>query len=815
MVYVKRHTQVSNTARHFYLTFQNRTGRLPAPRPGMGRQSGMTPAARIVVCGTVLVGLSCPIAHADTPVRKDGHRQPPAPKAATTEKNPQAQGVETVMVTANRRSQDIQKVAATVTAISAQTIAREHLDSASDVAAFAPNALGYNFDGRLRPRYYIRGVGNGNQANNAVGAVAVYADDVYLNSLAFQGFPLFDQAQVAVLNGPQGTLWGKNATAGAIQFTSHRPEFSESGHAQVDFGNYGQKRGELVFNTPVVKDRLAVRLSVRDENQDGWAHNLYSGKRVGTFGDFATRFQALWKPTDALEFLLNLHVRDMQGTNVPYYSARGTSVYSPLVIGSRDHTNTNVNGRQALVSEGVSLHTIWHPGHGLTFTAITSFDNAQRRVSGDGDYTPAEYSRSYDKLHPTQVSQEFRLASDPRRRISWIAGAYYFHENLNDTYATATLPPGAVTTPAIIGQPAWAGTHYTQTTDSFALFANTTIHVVKWFQIAGGVRWTHDHLHLDLDSRQALYPVSFAASPADWWNAASVGSGIATTDAYHGARNWSNVSFDVEPQFLIADHQMLYVRIADGYRSGIFNTQITPNPVKRGGAPLQRAAPVSPETLISYEGGYKGSWFGRRLTLSADGFYSQYNNIQTSWTATDAATKATVLALTNAASGKSYGGEFSFQARPIEDLTLSGNVGVLRTEFTRFAAPAGTTGATNLTGNEFARAPHQTANIAADWDFRTPIGNGSVGTRWNYTGHYYYLVSNETASALQQRAVWLGDVHASFRPGNSRWEISGIVNNVAGERYLVQVLPYSATSQTFTYQYGASRMFLLSARADF
>nr|WP_246386689.1 TonB-dependent receptor [Gluconacetobacter sacchari] len=719
------------------------------------------------------------------------------------------------MVTANRRSQDIQKVAGTVTAVSARTIARLHLDSAADVAALAPNALGYNFDGRLRPRYYIRGVGNGNQANNAVGAVAVYADDVYLNSLAFQGFPLFDQAQVAVLNGPQGTLWGKNATAGAIQFTSRRPDFARSGYAQVDFGNYGQKRGELVFNTPVVKDRLAVRLSVRDENQDGWAHNLYSGKRVGTFGDFATRFQALWKPTDALEFLLNLHVRDMQGTNVPYYSAGGTSVYSPLAIGSRDHTNTNVNGRQALVSEGVSLHTVWHPGHGLTFTAITSFDTAQRRVSGDGDYTPAEYSRSYDKLHPTQVSQEFRLASDARRRVSWIAGAYYFHENLNDRYATATLPPGAATTPAIIGQPAWAGTHYTQTTDSFALFGNTTIHVVKWFQIAGGVRWTHDHLHLDLDSRQALYPVSFAANPADWWNAARVGSGIATIDAYHGGRNWSNVSFDVEPQFLIGDHQMLYARIADGYRSGIFNTQVTPNPVKRGGAPLQKAAPVSPETLISYEGGYKGSWFGRRLTLSADGFYSQYDNIQTSWTATDAATKATVLALTNAASGRSYGGEFSFQARPVADLTLSGNVGVLRTAFTRFAAPAGTTGAANLTGNAFARAPRQTANIAADWDFRTPIGTGSVGTRWNYTGHYYYLVSNETASALQQRAVWLGDVHASFRPGNSRWEISGIINNVAGARYLVQVLPYSATSQTFTYQYGAARMFLLSARADF
>lgn len=721
-------------------------------------------------------------------------------------------GLETVMVTANRRTQDIQKVAATVTAISATTIARQHLDSAADVAAFAPNVLGYNFDGRLRPRYYIRGVGNGNVANNAIGAVAVYADDVYLNSLSFQGFPLFDQAQVAILNGPQGTLWGKNATAGAIQFTSRRPEFKKEGHAQVDFGDYGQKRGEFVINTPITANTLTTRLSVRQENSDGWAKNASTGKDVGNFGDFSARFQTLWRPSDDLEFLLNTHVRDMQSSNVPYYSASGTSVYSPLKTSSRDWTNSNVNGRQALVSEGVSLHTTWHPGQGLTFTSITAFENAQRRQSGDGDYTPLEYSRSYDKLHPVQVSQEFRLASDPHQRIAWIAGAYYFHETLNDHYATATLPPGAPTTPAIIGQPAFTSTQYRQTTDSFAIFGNTTIHVVPWFQVAGGVRWTHDHLRLDLDSVQARSPVSFVGNATNWWNAQSVLSPITGIDSYHGGKSWSNVSFDVEPQFLIGKDQMLYVRIADGYRSGVFNTQITPNPVNRGGTPLQTAQPVNPETLTSYEAGYKGSWFNHRLTLSADGFYSKYDNIQTSWTATDAATKSTIISLTNAASGRTLGGEFSFQARPIDDLTISGNVGVLRTKFTDFTAP---TGATSLKGNEFARAPHQTANISVDWNFRTGIGNGSVGTRWNYTGHYYYLVSNEKASALQQSSVWLGDVHASFRPGNSRWEISGIVNNITGNRYLVQVLPYSATSQTFTYQYSNPRMFLLSARVDF
>lgn len=774
---------------------------------------GTAPGGQTLVFVTVALGFSAAVGHAqDVPDRKKPPRHAVAGKATPANR---PSGVETVIVTANRRAQDIQKVPATITAISAETIARQHLDSAADIAAFAPNALGYNFDGRLRPRYYIRGVGNGNVANNAVGAVALYADDVYLNSLALQGFPLFDQAQVAVLNGPQGTLWGKNATAGAIQFTSLRPTFRNDGHAQVDFGNYGQKRGELVLNTPIISKTLATRLSVRYEDSDGWARNLQSNKRVGNFGDFATRFQTLWRPSDRLEFLLNLHVRDMQGTNVPYYSAPGTSVYSPLKTGSRDLTNTNVNGRQALVSEGVSLHTTWHPGAGLAFTSITAFENAQRRQSGDGDYTPQEFSRAYDKLHPTQVSQEFRLASDAHKRISWIAGAYYFHENLNDSYATTTLPPGAVTTPAIIGQPGFAATNYTQTTDSFALFGNTTIHVTKWFQITGGVRWTHDYLHLDLESRQAQSPVSFSANPANWWSAGNVTSPLVGIDSYHGGRSWSNVSYEVEPQILLDKNQMVYVRIADGYRSGLFDTQVTPNPVNRGGTPLQKAAPVNPETLSSYEGGYKGSWFDKRLTLSADGFYSKYDNIQVSWTATDAATKSTIISLTNAASGISYGGEVAFQARPLDDLTVSGNVGILRTKFTDFTAPASATGATDLTGNEFARAPHQTANISVDYHFRTRIGDGSVGTHWNYTGHYFYLVSNEKASALQQSPVWLGDVHASFRPGNSRWELSGIVTNITGNRYLVQVLPYSATSQTFTYQYSAPRMFLLSARVDF
>jgi iron complex outermembrane recepter protein len=800
------------------------------PLPGRAGCRGVLPVR--MTCAMVMLGLPLASALAQEKARIHAGQTPPAHPAlpgaktqgtrarGTKTAGPPARqapaapavGLETVTVTANRRAQDLQKVAGTVTAISRQTITRLHLDSAVDIAALAPNALGYSFDGRLRPRYYIRGVGNGNQANNAVGAVALYADDVYLNNLAFQGFPLFDLAHVEVLNGPQGTLWGKNATAGAIQFISQRPTFRNDGYAQTDFGNYGQKRGELVINTPVVKDRVATRLSVRYEDQDGWAKNQYDGKNVGNFGDFAARFQVLGQISENADVLLSAHVRDMQSTNTPFYTSPGTTVFSPLIPTSRDWTDTNVNARQALVTEGISLHVNWRLGHGLTFTSISSFDNAQRRQVGDTDYTPQEFGRSYDKLHPTQASQEIRLASDVRRRISWILGAYYFHEHLTDSAASVTLPPGAPTTPAILGQPGYSNTTYTQNTDSVALFGNTTLHVTKQFQISGGVRWTYDDLHLGLTSQQATSPVQFANTASNWWQSSTVLSPLATIDSYNGGKSWSNVSYEVEPQYLISDRQLVYVRIADGYRSGIFNTQVTPNPIKRGGTPLQNAGVVNPETLTSYELGYKSAWLNRRLTFNLDGFYSTYNNMQVSWTATDPTTKATILSMTNAASGRMYGGELAFEALPLDHLSVSGNLGLLKTEFTNFTGP---TNATNLTGNEFARAPHETANLSVDWRFHTGIGDGSVGTHWNYTGHYYYLVSNETAPALQQRAVLLGDVHAAFHPGNGRVELGGVISNITGDRYLVQVLPYSATTQRFAYAYGAPRMFLLSAKINF
>jgi iron complex outermembrane receptor protein len=758
-------------------------------------------AGASLVLGAVLSHPAAAAAPQDSPAAIPGPAGTTAPRGT----------LEEVTVTANRRSQNIQKVAGAVTAISSKVLARRHVDSLEDIVNAAPNAEGYVNDGRERPRYFIRGIGNGNVADNAIGAVAIYNDEVYLNNISMQGFPLFDTARVEILNGPQGTLWGKNATAGAIQFVSNAPNFIPSGYAQVDLGDYGQRRGEAVLNGPLLGDKISGRLSVRYENSDSWSTDTVTGKHSGDFGDLALRGQVLGHLNDDIDVLLSANYRDLLSTRVPFYFAAAPSANSPLITSDTLSTHNNVDDRETLQSGGALAHVTWRLDW-ATLTSITAFDQAARKELFDFDNTPVEYSREFGYSRPTQESQEFRLASSDRQRLSWITGLYYFHEYLADTLATGTLPPGAPTKPAVLGTPAFARTDFGQNTHSVAAFANATYTILPNFKITGGARFTYDTMDIRLNGLQGTGSSVVYNDVADWYNPASVSSPIKTIASYGHSQSWSKFNYEIEPQYQITPDDLLYARIATGYRSGNFNSQVTPNPVARGSTPLQGPDVVNPETTMLYEVGYKSSLLNDRLTFATDVFYMDYKNIQVSYTATDPVTRATIVALANAASGRSYGEEFSFRAEPLPDLTIDGNVGLNLTGFTNFTGPSYTP---KLTGNQFARAPHQSANLSADYQFETGYGQASVGTHWNYTGHYFYLISNEVAEALQQNGEFLGDVHASFRPAGTQLEFGGSVSNVTGVRYKIQVLPYSGTTHTYSYAYGAPEMFLLSARIHF
>jgi iron complex outermembrane receptor protein len=697
-----------------------------------------------------------------------------------------------IIVTAQKRSESVQDVPATVTVIGGQRLDRYALGSAMDVAKFAPNVTGWSNDGRSRPRYYIRGIGNGNISNNAVGAVGVYSDEVYLNSLVLQGFPLFDLERVEVLNGPQGTLQGKNSTAGSINFISRKPSFETGGYAKVSLGDYGQKQFEAAAGGPIIGDNVAVRASARLEKQGGFATNLFNGDSEGDFTDFGARVQLLAKVGDgAGDLLANVHYRKFDGSRAPYQLSVQPQG-APLPHMDRDVTNTNLGFPQKVDASGASLKiNAYLPGD-MTLTSISGYEKGDRLEIVDADAGPRELSRTYSKTKPEQFSQELRLASSSENRLTWITGLYYFHETLRSFYVQATLNA------ATGGVPGYFTTAYTQKTDSFAVFGNARYALTDRLHIQGGLRWTSDRSKINLVSQRAVAPISFVDTD-NWWLPSATGQTLVDIARQNQKQSWKKLNYDAEIQFDVMPDAKLYGRIANGYRAGNFQGQV---------APTVAPGLVDPETLTAYEIGLKSGWLDDRLIFNANLFYSKYKDIQVS--VVRPAPTGIAASLANAAAGYSKGAEVELRARPVEPLTLTANIGLLRTKFTSFTI---TNAFANIDGNQFARAPKTTGFIAADYTVPLSFGQVILGTSWRYNSHFYYLITDQTSPALQQNGYAVGDVRLTYISPDENLEITAGVYNVANKRYKTQVLPYQFAS--YAYSFGAPRTFLISVKATF
>lgn len=711
----------------------------------------------------------------------------PAPDTAAADP-----GAGEIVVTAQKRTESVQNVPATVSVVGGERIERYAIDSAVDIVKFAPNANGWNNDGRSRPRFFIRGIGNGNVSNNAVGAVSVYNDDIYLNSLAIQGFPLFDLERVEVLSGPQGTLQGKNATAGSINFLSRKPEFETGGYAKAALGDYGQKQIEGAAGGALVDDRVAVRASFRLEHQGGTATNAYDGSDSGNFTDFGARLQLLAKIGDgAGDVLANVHYRKLDATRTAtYVSVQAQSTPIPRL--DRDAVNTNVNAPQKVQSSGAALHANFYPSDTLTLTSISGYEKANRLEIADGDNGPRELSRSYSRARPEQWSEELRLTSDAKARFSWIVGGYYFHERLRSFAAQGAI--NALTG----GTPSYYYTAFTQKTDSYAAFANARFALTETLNLQGGLRWTHDRGRIGLVSQRAVAPVGYSNTDS-WWLPSAANQPLVDIARQDQTKHWKKLNWEGEVQWRPTSLIQIYGRVANGYRAGNFQGQV---------APTTPPGTVDPETLTAYEAGFKTSWLDGALTFNADAFYSRYNDIQVS--VVRPAPTGIAASLANAAGGYSKGIEAELRVQPVRALSILANLGLLKTKFTSFTIANATA---NINGGEFARAPHVTGFVAADYTVPTAIGSFIAGTSWRYNSHFFFLVTDEVSPALQQSGYSVGDVRVTYQTPSKAVEVTLTVSNIAGTRYKVQVLPYQFSS--YGYALGNPRMVLGSVKFQF
>lgn len=753
---------------------------LPSPDAGIsdaGTAAPAVPSAAAPVAPAAVVGPTLP-----APPPSPETSSLPAAGATEAPATSQAPSqLKAVVVTAQRREESAQKVPTAVSVLSGENLEDSGIGrKAGDVLDYVPNAsAATQLHGR--PRWWIRGVGTGQQQLDFANPVGFYLDDVYISNASATGFPLFDLDRVEILRGPQGTLWGKNTTGGAVSVVSRKPTFgSNDGELKLDYGSFNDKLVEGASNGVIWSNHLAGRASFHYESRDGRFTNLYDGRHASEFQDAAVRLQLLGKITEDFTALANVHLRKYT-SNGTVSTVSSATDGGPYVSGYVPSTGINdVNSNAPVGSDvrqtGASLNLKWQLGS-LALNAISGFEEYKETTLSDGDNTPLEISRGWVDALSRQYSQELRLASPRADQWNWVAGLFYFNEDIKYKSASARLP-GVDT---LVGGPNYALSVFDHKNQSFAPFASTTFNFTDALSLTGGLRWTWEKRSLDID-RIANGPGTLAYTDiVEWWNPATIKSPLVQVFSANPSRTWTNFTYDLTPSFAITPDARVYFRYARGIKSGGFNTAATT---------LAALNVVEPEKLNAYELGTKTSWLGHRLTANASGFYYDYQNIQINVVGPLPPTNVAVSYLQNAQKGRVFGGEFELEALPIKYIHLAGNLGLLNAKFTEFKALYG---GTDYSGNHLVRAPTVSSLLRADitLPIDTPF-NLSLGADWRYQSRQFFYTTGQTDPLLQQAAYSLVNARITVQSPDEKLSLVLYANNLADVRYRNHSLPGSA-----------------------
>ncbi|CAI8898845.1 MULTISPECIES: TonB-dependent receptor [unclassified Pseudomonas] len=714
--------------------------------------------------------------------------------------------LKTVTVTAQHKEETLQEIPVAVSAIQGTSITADGVRSMGDITTFVPNASAKNPDGDGRPRWYIRGLGTGDTGAATVYPVGIYSDDVYLNAPIAGGGPLYDLERIEILRGPQGTLYGKNTTAGAVNIISQKPSLDAqtNGYGTLGVGSKDERIVSGALGGVLVDEKLAARVALYSEERDGFAENLTDGHTYGDVNKKAVRVQFLAQLNPDLEALLKVHARQHNGDgsngslpvgryyNVGYQRPNGRDI------------ELNVNEDAKLDHDGTSLTFNWNLGD-YTLTSITAYDYIRGQSTSDADYTPYEVNgaATADNKY-SQYSQELRLASPQQETLRWLAGAHYFHETL-DSSATRFITPGP--TPNGSGSNQIGGVtdlrdlNYDHKTDSYALFGNLTYDFTDNFTVTGGLRYTQEKKDIDLDLTQLtrasangpLIPLS----------------GVGTNGNRQEANTWEAWTYDLTPEYRINDNLRVFFRYAHGFRSGGFNTGLSTS--------LAQLTTVDPEQLDAYEIGLKSEWFDRRLTANANIFYYDYSDIQVNLLTVNNGVLTT--ALTNGAAGKVKGAELELEGQPTEYLHLRAAISFLDTEYTDFKNTNPNTGAVtgDYSGNSFVRSPRNVVSLGGDYTFPLEIGGKLVaGGDVSFRDKEYFLADRQSSAdkTLSQAHYTLANSRLTWFSPDEKLSVTGFVNNLTDRRYQVHGRPNGTLGQ-YVITYGDPRTVGLSVTSRF
>jgi iron complex outermembrane recepter protein len=660
-----------------------------------------------------------------------------------------------VTVTAERRSENLQAVPIAVTAFTAEDLERRQVVSLVDIAKDVPNLVGHNNVGlNTATVVYLRGVGSTQSFATVDTTVGFYVDDVYIARQNANNFSLFDVERIEVLRGPQGTLYGRNTSGGAIKVVTQRPAREFAVKAQASFGDYDfyEVRGSL--NAPI-GETLAVRLNgVTQQQGDGFSRNLTRGGTVNDRSIEGGRVAVRWTPTEALDvnFAFDLIKDDSFGIVPSDISGRARPPTGDLFEVRSGITNYNFT-----TSKGGMLRVDWN-GAAVDFSSISSYRELDQDYVLDLSDQPVPIYFIDNIGDHYQFTQELQLKGKAKLGnvgVDWITGAFFMKE-WNTTIIGDTIN---FQLPSGLRIPAGRQVKTVENdVDSIALFTQGTFELTDRLSLTAGLRWTKDDKDVAVVQRNGAGVVTYTTQTL-----VSLGTPIEQT--------FEEVSPKIGVDFQLNDDVLLYGSFTQGFKSGGWNSRVT--------AAAQFYA-IDPEFVDAYEIGAKTEWLDRRIRLNAAAFYSDIGDLVIGAIGSVPGGAFQTLSV----DADIYGIEAEFSAAVTGRLDLFATLGLMDGDYKNLGAdPQG------FAGRTLPRLPDVTFKLGAE--YAMPLGEAGdlrFGADYSYTSNFF--TSSATDAITETGDVDLVNGYVRYEHNDGRWWLQAGCRNCADKRWFHSMLNF-------------------------
>mgnify|MGYP002713135305 CR=1 FL=1 len=644
-------------------------------------------------------------------------------------------GIEEVIVSAERRSESVQKVPIAVTAFSGEDMRVKGVEDIEAIALRTPSLVFDAMD-QAEPNIYLRGIGNQN-ADHATNEspIAIYVDDVYIGRSGAANFDLFDLERVEVLRGPQGTLFGRNASGGVIHIVTQKPQEEFSARLRGTVGSDNRMNFSGMVTGPMT-DNLFYKFAASSKNRDGFITNETTGNDLGEEDSLSLRGALRYVPSEDLEVLFaadmirergnsTAHDTEYQNDNSPQLSNPAPRRVNALTDGLRER---DIYGFQLRLDYSMD----W-----ATLTSITAYRDLELHYdfyfAGNPltDDTIESFNTNIEDSQ--QFSQEFRLAGSTDR-TDWVAGLYYydvdvgriesFDQHFNGLFKALGLTP-------TIGN-GFAQFDIDANTKSWAAFAQGSYNITQQLALTAGVRFTKDSREAETDAAilEGVTPV-----------------GLSESYQVKLDKSWDAVTPRMALEYQATEQALIYFSATRGFKSGVFNNVSSTR--------AEALVPLEPEKVWNYELGLKSQWLDNRLRVNAATFFMDFQDLQIGTLIPGQAV------IVESASAEIQGLELEIMALPVEDMTLQINYAYLDAEIVEGSNK----------GNELPRTPENKASVSASYQFS--LGNDIYMTPridWSYQSRFFHEPDNRVTEI--QGSYDMLDASLDFHNAEGTWRVS-------------------------------------------